>query len=57
MQGHVPDSAYGFLIRSAYGFLIRGEGTWNREVAYSFFSREYDNPGVHPQLVVEYHAP
>jgi len=45
------------LLDSAYGFLIRGEGTWNREVAYSFFSREYGNPGVHPQLVVEYHAP
>jgi hypothetical protein len=34
------------------GFLIRGEGTWNREVAYWYFSREYGNAGVHPRLVL-----
>ena len=45
------------LLDNAYGFLIRGEGTWNREVAYSFFSREYGNPGVRPRLIVEYSAP
>jgi len=45
------------LLDATHGFQIRGEGTWNREVAYSFFSREYGNPGVRPQLVVEYSAP
>ena len=42
---------------NTYGFLIRGEGTWSREVAYSFFSREYINAGVGPQLIVEYEVP
>ncbi|HUW11145.1 MAG TPA: choice-of-anchor D domain-containing protein, partial [Anaerolineae bacterium] len=32
------------LLDSGNGILIRGEGTWNREVAYSFFSKEYGNP-------------
>jgi hypothetical protein len=45
------------LMGCEHGFLIRGEGTWNREVDYSFFSREYINAGVHPQLVVEYEGP
>ena len=45
------------LLDNAYGLLIRGEGTWNREVAYSFFSREYGNAGVWPQLIVEFSGP
>ena len=36
------------------GLLIRGEGTWNREVSYWFFSGDYGNGGVHPRLVVGY---
>jgi len=45
------------LPANAHGFLIRGEGSEDRKVAYSFFSREYGNPGVWPQLVVQYTAP
>ncbi len=42
---------------SNHGLLMRGEGTENREVAYWFFSKEYE-PGdeVHPRLVVGYNA-
>ena len=37
-----------------HGLLVRGEGTWNREVAYHFFSREGSNPGAQPRLVLHY---
>ena len=42
---------------SNHGLLLRGEGSGNREVAYWFFSREYVNAGVQPQLVVGYDVP
>ena len=45
------------LLDVANGILIRGEGSENRKVAYSFFSREYGNPAVRPQLVVTYDVP
>ena len=40
-----------------YGFLVRGEGSEQRKVAYWFFSREYWNADVQPQLVVGYNLP
>jgi len=45
------------LLANDYGFLLRGEGSENREVSYWFFSSEYVNAGVHPQLVVGYNLP
>ncbi len=45
------------LLTNDYGFLLRGEGSENREVAYWFFSREYLNADVRPQLVVGYDVP
>jgi hypothetical protein len=42
------------LLGSGNGLLIRGEGSESRQVAYWFFSREYENEAVRPQLVVEY---
>jgi len=45
------------LLANDYGYLLRGEGSENRQVSYWFFSREYVNAGVHPQLVVGYNLP
>jgi len=45
------------LLANDYGFLLRGEGSENRQVSYWFFSSEYVNADVHPQLVVGYNLP
>jgi len=42
---------------SEHGFIVRGEGSWDREVAGQFFSREYAEAAVRPQLVVGYDLP
>jgi hypothetical protein len=45
------------LLDSGNGLIIRGEGSENRQVAYWFFSREYENTDLQPQLVFEYEGP
>jgi len=39
------------------GFLVRGEGSWNREMEGWFFSREWPNAELQPQLIAGYTVP
>jgi hypothetical protein len=45
------------VLANDYGYIISGEGTSNREVGYTFFSREYANMGVQPGLTIGFEVP